>query len=48
MIGMVVDADWAMEEEDRLRALEALSYFSEPEDLIPDDIPPDFRRYHHD
>lgn len=39
MIGMVVDAGWGLEEADRARALEALSYFSEPEDLIPDDIP---------
>lgn len=39
MIGMVVDADWGLEAEDRERALQALSYFSEPEDLIPDNIP---------
>jgi len=39
MIGMVLDEGWGLEEEDRARALEALSYFSEPEDLIPDDIP---------
>ncbi|HMB60167.1 MAG TPA: YkvA family protein [Xanthomonadales bacterium] len=39
MIGMVVDTGWGLEEGDRTRALEALSYFSEPEDLIPDDIP---------
>jgi len=39
MIGMVVDEGWGLEEIDRTRALEALSYFSEPEDLIPDDIP---------
>lgn len=39
MIGMVVDEGWALEEEDRSRALLALSYFSEPEDLIPDNIP---------
>jgi len=39
MIGMVVDEGWGLEDEDRNRALEALSYFSEPEDLIPDDIP---------
>ncbi len=39
IIGMVLDAGWGLEEEDRARALEALSYFSEPEDLIPDDIP---------
>lgn len=39
MIGMVVDAGWGLEDEDRQRALEALAYFSDPEDLIPDDIP---------
>jgi len=39
MIAMVEDEGWALEEEDRSRALQALSYFSEPEDLIPDDIP---------
>ncbi|MDT8322041.1 MAG: YkvA family protein [Xanthomonadales bacterium] len=39
MIGMVVDAGWGLEDEDRKRAVEALAYFSDPEDLIPDDIP---------
>ncbi|MDZ4729383.1 MAG: YkvA family protein [Xanthomonadales bacterium] len=39
LIGMVVDKGWGLEDEDRARALEALSYFSEPQDLIPDDIP---------
>jgi hypothetical protein len=39
LIGMVVDHGWGMESEDRQHVLEALSYFSEPQDLIPDDIP---------
>ena len=39
MIGMVVDHGWQLEEEDSRRVLLALSYFSEPQDLIPDDIP---------
>ena len=39
LIGMVVDTGWGLEVEDRNRVLEALAYFSEPEDLIPDDIP---------
>lgn len=39
MIGMVVDKGWQLEDEDCKRVLEALAYFSEPEDLIPDDIP---------
>jgi uncharacterized membrane protein YkvA (DUF1232 family) len=39
LISMVVDKAWGLEDEDRARVLEALSYFSEPQDLIPDDIP---------
>ena len=39
LIGMVVDHSWGMDSEDRERVVEALSYFSEPQDLIPDDIP---------
>jgi uncharacterized membrane protein YkvA (DUF1232 family) len=39
LIAMVVDKAWGLESEDRTRVLEALSYFSEPQDLIPDDIP---------
>lgn len=39
MIGMVADKGWGLEDEDRQRVLQALAYFSEPEDLIPDDIP---------
>jgi uncharacterized membrane protein YkvA (DUF1232 family) len=39
LIGMVVDHGWGMEREDREHVVEALSYFSEPQDLIPDDIP---------
>jgi hypothetical protein len=39
MIGMVVDKGWGLEDQDRQRVLQALAYFSEPEDLIPDDVP---------
>lgn len=39
LIGMVLDKGWGMEDEDRSRVLEALSYFSEPQDLVPDDVP---------
>ncbi len=39
LIGMVVDKGWGLSEEDRRRVIEALSYFSEADDLIPDDIP---------
>ena len=39
MIGMLVDTGWGLEAEDRERVIHALAYFSEPEDLIPDDVP---------
>jgi hypothetical protein len=39
LIGMVVDKGWGMAEDDLKRVVEALSYFSESDDLIPDDIP---------
>jgi hypothetical protein len=39
LIGMVVDKGWGLETEDRNRVADALAYFSEPEDLIPDDVP---------
>jgi uncharacterized membrane protein YkvA (DUF1232 family) len=39
MIGMLLDTGWGLENEDRERVIHALAYFSEPEDLIPDDIP---------
>jgi uncharacterized membrane protein YkvA (DUF1232 family) len=39
LIGMLVDKGWGLESEDRNRVLQALAYFSDPEDLIPDDIP---------
>lgn len=39
LIGMVMDSGWGLVEEDRERVVAALSYFSEAEDLIPDDIP---------
>jgi len=39
LIGMIVDKGWGLEKDDRQRVLEALAYFSDPEDLIPDDIP---------
>jgi len=39
LIGMVVDEGWGLIEDDRERLLVALSYFSEPKDLIPDDTP---------
>ena len=39
LIGMVVDRGWGMVEEDLDRVVQALSYFSDADDLIPDNIP---------
>ncbi len=39
LIDMVRDPDWRLEGRDRVRVLDALSYFADPEDLIPDRIP---------
>jgi len=36
---MLEDADWKLEGADRRRVLDALAYFAEPGDLVPDDIP---------
>ena len=39
LIGMVMDKAWGLMDEDRSRVIDALAYFSESDDLIPDDIP---------
>jgi hypothetical protein len=39
LIGMVVDDGWGLGQTDRKRIINALAYFSEEEDLIPDHIP---------
>jgi uncharacterized membrane protein YkvA (DUF1232 family) len=39
MIRMLSDHEWALPEQDSARVLNALAYFCEPEDLIPDHIP---------
>lgn len=39
LIDMLQDREWALPEEDATRVLNALAYFAEPEDLIPDHIP---------
>ena len=39
MVGMLDDSEWKLPAPDRKRVLSALAYFSEPDDLIPDDIP---------
>ena len=39
MINMLSDIEWRLPHRDATRVLNALAYFSEPEDLIPDHIP---------
>jgi uncharacterized membrane protein YkvA (DUF1232 family) len=39
LIEMLTDLDWRMAHEEATRVLSALAYFTEPEDLIPDQIP---------
>jgi len=39
MIDMLRDHEWRLPKEDSKRVLNALAYFCEPEDLIPDDVP---------
>jgi len=39
MIKMLSDHEWRLPESDAARVLNALAYFCEPEDLIPDHIP---------
>lgn len=39
MIDMLVDHEWRLPGKDASRVLNALAYFCEPEDLIPDHIP---------
>jgi uncharacterized membrane protein YkvA (DUF1232 family) len=39
MIRMLGDADWRIDGAHRARVLDALAYFAEPADLIPDQIP---------
>jgi uncharacterized membrane protein YkvA (DUF1232 family) len=39
MIQMLSDVEWRLPHQDATRVLNALAYFSEPEDLIPDGIP---------
>ena len=39
MIDMVEDEEWKLPPAESQRVINALSYFSEPEDLIPDHIP---------
>lgn len=39
MVAMLRDADWRLEGDDRQNVLNALTYFAEPHDIIPDHIP---------
>jgi uncharacterized membrane protein YkvA (DUF1232 family) len=39
MIQMLTDHDWRLPKKDTTRVLNALAYFAEPEDLIPDHVP---------
>jgi len=39
LIRMMTDLDWRLPHQEAMRVLNALAYFTEPEDLIPDDIP---------
>jgi uncharacterized membrane protein YkvA (DUF1232 family) len=39
LIEMLHDADWRLEGRDRARILDALAYFVDPEDMIPDRLP---------
>lgn len=39
LIAMLRDADWRLEGDDRARVLDALAYFADPHDLIPDSTP---------
>jgi uncharacterized membrane protein YkvA (DUF1232 family) len=39
MISMLSDIEWRLPHQEAARVLNALAYFAEPEDLIPDSIP---------
>ena len=39
LIAMIEDEDWRLEGADRKRVLNALAYFADPDDLIPDRVP---------
>lgn len=39
MIRMISDIEWRLPHQEAARVLNALAYFAEPEDLIPDNIP---------
>lgn len=39
LVAMLSDSDWRLAGEDRKRVLDALAYFADPDDLIPDSTP---------
>ncbi|MEM1263580.1 MAG: YkvA family protein [Pseudomonadota bacterium] len=39
LVGMLTDTDWGLPDTERQHVLQALTYFSDKDDLIPDDIP---------
>lgn len=39
MIKMLIDHEWRLPQKDTARVLNALAYFTDPEDLIPDNVP---------
>ena len=39
MLDMLLDRDWKLEGDDYERVMQALAYFADPQDLIPDHIP---------
>lgn len=39
MLEMLTDLEWRLPHDEAKRVLNALAYFAEPDDLIPDDIP---------
>jgi uncharacterized membrane protein YkvA (DUF1232 family) len=39
MLAMVNDVGWALPDAERKHVLQALTYFADPQDMIPDDVP---------
>ncbi|MEM1435673.1 MAG: YkvA family protein [Pseudomonadota bacterium] len=39
LVDMLEDEEWALETKERKNVLSALAYFSDPQDLIPDNVP---------
>ena len=39
LVAILEDVEWSLERDDRARVVDALAYFAEPEDMIPDRVP---------